>query len=113
MLWFMMKLRSTAMRGNVRIVFPPESRLQGFRSNSSLALAIAARASATLLLNFSSSSFRDLAGGGGVGEVPEGAISRESLSSVRAVQVGSVARWVASQPIVPDFWWGFQPGLSS
>src|SRR5712692_253494 len=113
MLWFITKLRRTAMRGSVKTDFPPNSSDQDFNRSASLALAMAARAAATFLSNASRTSFRDFAGAIGATATPCGARSRESLSRVEFTQMGRFARCVANQPIVPDLSWGFQPSLSS
>src|SRR5208282_150499 len=79
----------------------------------SLAPASAARAATTFLSNNSNNSLRDLGTGGGVNGLPPGDMSKESCLMVSRVHPTRLARWPASQPMLPDFSCGFQENFSS
>src|SRR5215831_17546224 len=81
--------------------------------SASLAVARAARAAATFLSKNASNSLRDLGSGGGVKGLPPGDMSKESCLRVSTAQPGMLARWLASQPMLPDFSCGFQENFSS
>src|SRR5208337_5024189 len=107
-------MRTTERRGMLKTVLPPKRRLQVPRKVSSLAPAIAGRASATLFSKRPRSSSRELAGGGGwYGGAPGGAMSRESVLMVIAAQPGSSATCRASGPKAIDLSCGFQSGFST
>src|SRR5580700_7971663 len=102
MMWFITKVRTQAIRGIVKTVFPAAISDQGFRNTSSLAPAMAARALATLLSNFSSNCLVDAARSSLYGGAPGGEISNESLLIVSAAHPVMFAMWAASEIILND-----------
>src|SRR5215469_5063396 len=109
MMWLMTKARKTPMRGIVKTGLPPDNRLQGFMSCSSLAPAMALRAVAALLSKAAKISALDFNGacGGAL------ATSNESWLTMASAQWLMVARWVARLAMVQDFGCGFQSDLPS
>src|SRR5256885_11023646 len=112
MMWLITKLRSTAIFGIDRIVFPFDKSVQDLKKSSSFALAIAARVAATFWSNVSNTAFVELSSGV-LNDSPPGAMSNESEPIVRLPQLGRFARCPARLPIGNDFSCGFQANLSS
>src|SRR4029077_7825971 len=90
--WFRMKRGGASTRGRVKMVWPLESRVQGFTRCASVAAAMGLRAHAVFLSNAASTSARDLNSGFG------GAVltSNESGPRMASTQPLMVARCVAS-----------------
>src|ERR1700720_3051636 len=101
------------MRGMENMVTPFLRNDQGLSSSTSLAPAKAARASETFLSNSSSNCLLDLGRGGGTKGLPPGDRSNESFLMVSTAHPGILARWPASQIMLPDFSCGFQVNLAS
>src|SRR5579862_4303574 len=101
------------MRGIENIVAPLLRNDQALSRSASLAAARAARASATFLSNPSSSSLLDLGTGGGTNGLPPGDMSNESFLMVSTAQPAMLAKWAASQIMLPDFSCGFQLNFAS
>src|SRR6266542_7049220 len=81
MMWFITKLRNTAIFGSVRISLPFDINVQGLNKASSLAPAIAALASAEFASNIAKSSASDFGNSAGGSGLPSGARSNESDQS--------------------------------
>src|SRR5579859_8170902 len=104
-----MKLRNTAMRGRVKMVWPFDRRLQGLVSWESVAVVMAFRALAVPLSNEARISARDFSSGVG------GAVltSKESEPMIASVHWLMVARCVASAPSDIDLVCGLKSSLLS
>src|ERR1700681_4072483 len=108
MMWLTTKPRRTATLGREKMTCSPFFSVHVWWKTSSAALARAAWASATFLSN----SSRTSSVVAGLGWSNGTAKSSPLVLRVTPVQVGRVARWVASLPMVKDLGCACQPNLS-